>query len=126
MIQDVQPHLLIRHLKITLSAPLHDLEKLLKWTPNLTQLRVRGNIRNNDVLKHFEKMAEFLPMLVPHLRHFDCELYCYSYDNEAHELIIQQLHPLFSKIRCLLGCDQNKCYATDIMIYPVGNEYECE
>jgi hypothetical protein len=122
----VQPHLLIRHLKITLGDPLHDLETLLKWTPNLTRLRVRGNIERTDALENFAKMAQFLPVLVPHLQHFACELYCYSYDNEAYELNVQQLHPLFSKIRCLIGRDQNKCYATDIMIYPVGNEYECE
>ncbi|CAF3866642.1 unnamed protein product [Rotaria magnacalcarata] len=121
----IQPHLLIRHLKITLNDPLHDLEKFLKWTPNLTRLRIRGKIRDNDVLKHFEKMAEFLPMIVPRLQHFDCELYCYTNDNEARELIIRQLHPIFRKIRCLSGRAQNKCYATDIMIYPVDNEYEC-
>jgi len=126
MIQYVQPHLLIKHLKITLDDPLHDLEKVLKWTPNLIRLRVRGNISSNDVFKYFEKMVEFLPTLVPHLQHFDCELYCYSCGNPTYELIIQQLHPFFSKIRCLLGRDQNKCYATDIMIYPVDNEYECE
>ncbi|CAF2455034.1 unnamed protein product [Rotaria sp. Silwood2] len=126
MINYIQPHLLIRHLKVTLNDPLYDLEKFLKWTPNLTRLRIRGKIRDNDVLKHFEKMAEFLPMIVPHLQYFDCELYCYTDDNEAHDLIIRQLHPLFNKIRCLLGRAQNKCYATDIMIYPLDNEYECE
>ncbi|CAF4441827.1 unnamed protein product [Rotaria socialis] len=126
MIHYVQPHLLITYLKITLNDPLHDLETFLKWTPNLTRLRIRGKIRGNDVLKHFEKMAEFLSILVPRLQHFDCELYCYTNDNEAHELIIRQLHPIFSKIRCLSGRAQNKCYATDIMIYPVDNEYECE
>lgn len=122
----IQPHLLLKHLKITLDDPLHDVEKLLKWTPNLTRLRVRGNISSDDVLKYFEKMAQFLPTLVPHLQYFDCEIYCYFSGNEGYELIIQQLHPLFRKIRCLFGRDQYKCYATDIVTYPFGNEYHCE
>ncbi len=126
IIHNVQPHLLISHLKITLSDPSHGLKKLLKWTPNLIRLRVRGNIGSDDIVKYFEKMAGFLPALVPHLQQFDCELYYYSNVNEACELIIKQFHPLFSKIRCLLGRGQNQCYATDIIIYPIGNEYECK
>jgi hypothetical protein len=71
-------------------------------------------------------MAQFLPELVPQLQNFDCEIHCYSDDNNDMNLIIQQLHPFFRKIRCLFGRGQNKCYATDMVIYPVGNEYQCE
>jgi hypothetical protein len=126
MINYIQPHLSIKHLRVTLSDPLHDLEKLLKFTPNLAQLRVRGNLGRSLVINYFEKMAEYFPTVVPLLQNFDCELYCYSYNAQENQFIIQQLHPLFNRVRCLFGRGHNECYATDIRIYPVNNEYEGE
>jgi hypothetical protein len=122
----IPPHLSMSHLKITLKDPLHDLKKLLQSTPNIARLRIRGSLGSNDVIDHFEKVAEFLPILAPRLQHFDCELYCALYNSHGEEVIIQQLHPLFNRVRCLFGRGRNQCYATDIMFYPINNEYQGE
>lgn len=123
-ILSIKPHLSIKHLRVTLSDPFHDLEKLLKLTPNLHRLRVRGNLRRNPLINYFKTLADVFPILVPLLQYFDCELYCYSIDGQEYEAIIKQLHTLFNRIRCLSGRGHNQCYATDITIYPTNNEYE--
>ncbi|CAF1546574.1 unnamed protein product [Adineta ricciae] len=119
-----KPHLSIKHLRVTVNSPSHDLEKLLKLTPNLARLRIRGGLGRSSVVNYFEKLAELLPTLVPHLQQFDCELYCYSIDTHENEFNIQKLNTLFKEIRCLSGLGHNRCYATDIKIYPFNNEYE--
>ena len=44
MIRSIKTHLMIKHLRVTLDDPLHDLERLIQWTPNLNRLRVQGNL----------------------------------------------------------------------------------
>ncbi|UJR12782.1 hypothetical protein I4U23_016956 [Adineta vaga] len=124
MIDLVTPHLAIKNLRVTLNDPLYDFEKLLKLTPNLARLRVRGNLGRNSVLNYFQKVAEFLPTLLPLLQCFDCELYCYPFESRESESIIRQLHTFFRKIRCLSGRGRNQCHTTDLELYPFNNKYE--
>ncbi|CAF1351794.1 unnamed protein product [Adineta ricciae] len=119
-----KPHLSIKHVQVTLSDPLHDLEKLLALTPNLARLRVRGGLGRSSVTSYFEKLAKLMPKIVPLLQRFDCEVYCYSTDTRENEFNIQKLHTFFKKVRCLSGHGHNQCYATDMKIYPLNNEYE--
>ncbi|CAF1207224.1 unnamed protein product [Adineta steineri] len=124
MVNVAQPHLSIHHLKVTLQDPLDDLKKILKSTPNLTRLRIRGKLGRKDVPDYFKEMARFLPTLTSRLQHFDCELYCISSSSHGKESVIRQFHPLFKSVQCLFGRGDNRCYATDITIYPTNNEYE--
>ena len=123
---NVQPHLSMRHMRANLNDPSDDLKHLLKLTPNLSRLRIRGNLGSNEVTDHFEKMAKSLFQIVPQLQKFDCELYCAAFEQHSKELVIKQLHPLFNRVRCLFGPSYNQCYATDVSIYPVNNEYQSE
>ena len=116
----------MRHMRIILNDPSDDLKNLLKLIPNLSRLRIRGNLGSNEVTDHFEKMAKSLFLIVPQLQKFDCELYCAAFEQHSKELIINQLHPLFIRVRCLFGPSYNQCYATDVSIYPVNNEYQSE
>ncbi|UJR12707.1 hypothetical protein I4U23_016881 [Adineta vaga] len=120
-VTSIDPHLSIKHLRITLNNPSDDLATLLKLTPNLVRLRIRGSLGNISVLKHLNKIAEMLFDLVPHLQYFHCELYCYSNEDD-NELNIRSIHRLFEGVRCLYGSAQNRCYATDITPYPIPNE----
>lgn len=122
----LQPQLSIHHLIITLKDCIDDLKKILRCTPNLTRLRIRGNLGETDAFEHFEEMARLFPVLTPRLQHFDCELYCVSFSNHGNELVIRQLHPLFKKVQCLSGQGGNQCYATNITTYPNNDEYERE
>ncbi|CAF1476540.1 unnamed protein product [Adineta steineri] len=124
-VTSINPHSSIKHLRITLDNPSDDLKTLLKLTPNLVRLRIRGSLKNISVFTHFEKTAQALSDLVPHLQYFDCELYSYSYEDDK-ALTIQCLHPLYRDIQRLCGQSFNQCYATDINTYPTPNEYECE
>ncbi|CAF1536706.1 unnamed protein product [Adineta ricciae] len=124
VIRSIKPHLTIKHLRVTLDDPLHDLERLIQRTPNLNRLRVRGNLRRNPVIEYFEKLAEFLPSVVPLLQRFDCEIYCCSLDSEGNEFIIQQFHTFFKNIRYFSRQDQNQCYTTDMKTYLFDNKYE--
>ncbi|CAF1347234.1 unnamed protein product [Adineta steineri] len=121
----INPHSSIKHLRITLDNPSDDLKTLLKLTPNLVRLRIRGSLRGTDVFKGFEKIARVLSDLVPDLQYFDCELYRHSYEDDK-AMTIQWLHRLYRDVQRLCGQGLNQCYATDINTYPTPNEYECE
>ncbi|CAF1494060.1 unnamed protein product, partial [Didymodactylos carnosus] len=97
LIDLIQPCLTLKRLKITFNTSvIPSLKKLLKWTPNLIRLSVRGNLeRNIPYNVHFIQMSEYLPSLVPYLQKFDCELYCYINENEYNPLIIQKYSPFF-------------------------------
>ena len=122
----IQPHLSLRYMQITLKDPLDDLKFSLQVAPNIEQLRVRGNLEKKEVVGHFKQMAEFLLTLAPRLRQFDCELYSTAVEYHSKEYMIQQVHPLFKRVKCLRGTDGNQCYATDISYYLENNEYRRE
>ncbi|CAF1344524.1 unnamed protein product [Adineta steineri] len=124
-VTSINPHLSIKHLRITLNKPSDDLKTLLKLTPNLVRLRIRGSLKNISALEHFKEITKVLSDLVPRLQYFDCELYCYSCEDDK-ALTIRCLHPLYRDIQRLCGQSRNQCYATDINNYPTPNEYECE
>ncbi|UJR24404.1 hypothetical protein I4U23_005781 [Adineta vaga] len=124
IIDPIQPNFNLKYLRITLDDPINNLEKILKWTPNLIRLYICGNLINDDINVEFEKMAKYLSILTPHLQQFNCELYFHTSDHNENEFIIQKLHRLFKQIRDLDGGNGNRCFATDFSIYPHDNKYE--
>ncbi|CAF1192410.1 unnamed protein product [Adineta steineri] len=124
-VTSIHPRSSIKNLRITLNDPLNDLKKLLKLTPNLVRLRIRGSFGSSSALEHFNEIAKVLSDLVPGLKYFDCELYSYSWEG-SNVQNIRWLHRLYKDVQCLWGQHRNQCYATDINTYPTPNEYECE
>ena len=117
-------NLSLTHIRITLHELVLNLKYLLKAIPNLKRLRLRGSLGLNNVINQFELIAELLISLSPNLKRFDCELYCYDSDRHGNIKIIRPFHPLFNNVRYLVGPDENRCYTTDLDIYPDGNEYQ--
>lgn len=119
-------HMSLTDVRVTLNDPLNDLDKMLHYMPNLRRLRIRGKINGNSVFEYFEKLATIIRSHTITLQRFDCELYFHSWYNQDNIIVIQQLHPLFKKIQCLLGKGINQCYATDLIEYPFYSEYTCK
>ncbi|CAF0778340.1 unnamed protein product [Adineta ricciae] len=111
--------------KITLEHcdPYHS-DRIFHLMPNLIQLCIRANIGTNLALVYFVKLAKCLSSYTPNLQYFDCEIYCYTDENENTGEVIRKYHQLFKQIRCLRGEHQNRCFATDMQTYPYGNQYE--
>ncbi|CAF3629291.1 unnamed protein product [Rotaria sp. Silwood1] len=107
-------HISLEQLRIGLVDPSNDLEKILPYMPNLKQLRVTGNINEQSILEHFQKLTKIFCIYTPHLEKFDCELYYYGSSKQVDILIIQQLHSLFTRIHCHSGNDFEQCYTTDL------------
>ncbi|CAF3865402.1 unnamed protein product [Rotaria sordida] len=117
------PHISLTDLRVTLNDLLNDLDEMLQYTPYLKRLRVKGKISKGSVLEHFEKLAKIIHSHTHILQRFDCELYFHSWNDQVDIIVIQQLHPLFKQIQCLLGKNINRCYATDLTEYPPDSEY---
>ena len=118
-------HSLLSHIRVTVNNNLlPDLESLLQSTPNVKRLHLRGELTSDNVLEQFERMVHLFMRLTSHLVKFDCQLFCYTSDQNGYDSVIRDIHPLFRDVRFLLGPEENRCYATDIRIYPNGNKYQ--
>ena len=117
-------HLSLSYLQVTLDNVVSDLERLLQSASNIKRLRLRGELQSDNVVEQFERIAHSFIRLAPRLVKFDCELFCYMSDRNGYESVIQQLHPLFGNVQYLLGPDENRCYVTDMEVYPNGNEFQ--
>ncbi len=116
----------LEKLRLTVKDPLNDVKIILPYTPSLKQLRITGKVGEDTVLSYFETLAKILRSEAKALQQFDCELYFHAWSIQVDVRVIQQLHPLFKKIKCHLGSNVNQCYTTDLNEYPVYSEYSRE
>ena len=119
------PYFLLNCIQATVDDDLlPHLERLLASAPNVKQFYLRGELEWDDIVEQFEHMAYLFIRFASLLVKFDCQLFCYVSDRSGDESVIREIHPLFRNIQYLLGPDENRCYATDIQVYPERNEFQ--
>ena len=116
-------HSSLSRIQVTVNNVVADLECLLRSASNVKRLRLRGELRSNNSVAQFQRIADLFIRLAPHLVKFDCQLFCYILRRKGKESVIRRIHPLFENVRYLVGPGGDRCYATDLEVYPDRNEY---